>query len=680
MAPSSRHAEQRRRARLRRARRAVLPLRRPHPQRAATSSCTSTARSPAKCTCSTPARPDGRAPRRRARVDKASSTRSTTRAIASSCCTTTARSTSSWPRRRRRRRAGQLAAADPAPRRHAPHGHRRVRGAHRRAPAAQRAHRPSRAAQRRRRRTRSNSTSRCSASSPGANLEYDTTTFRLGYESFVTPPSVYDYDLDEPSSSSCASGSPCSAAIDPRTTTQTRGVGDGRRRHPGADLGGAPRRRRRTTARRRACCTATARTRRAWTRGSRPSACRCSTAASCSPSPTSAAEARCGRQWYEDGKLLRSATRSPTSSRAPNTCAPRATPSPDRLAARGGSAGGLLMGAVANLAPQQFAAVVAEVPFVDALNTILDPSLPLTVIEWEEWGNPIESADVYAYMKSYSPYENVEARDYPAILATAGLNDPRVGYHEPAKWVAKLRATKTDDAPFAAEDGDGRRPRRAVRALRPLARSGVRDGLRHRSDRGAASSGVTASSVSTAQIDRCELVPQDRIADHVEDLVADQLVTLEQRVAQRGVDGLMPLQQHGGVAPSPPRGSLLPRPDSARRRAPCVTMSVVPSDRAASHPCPATRPSSPPSWWLPRGRLTGRCRSRRTRALRRPCHRRRSRMSDSSSDCVFVKRSSSSAWPSTPSAPRRLMMDSTSRRRNGDGRSSSRPHRNASVA
>ena len=85
---------------------------------------------------------------------------------------------------------------------------------------------------------------------------------------------------------------------------------------------------------------------------------------------------------------------------------------------------------------------MAEVPFVDALNTILDPSLPLTVIEWEEWGNPVESAEVYAYMKSYSPYENVEAKAYPAILATAGLNDPGCRYCEPAKWVARLRATE----------------------------------------------------------------------------------------------------------------------------------------------------------------------------------------------------------------------------------------------
>ncbi|MEY2402487.1 MAG: oligopeptidase, partial [Acidimicrobiaceae bacterium] len=156
----------------------------------------------------------------------------------------------------------------------------------------------------------------------------------------------------------------------------------------------------------------------------------------------------CGRQWYEDGKLLHKRnTFTDFIASAEHLCATSYT-SPARLAARGGSAGGLLMGAVANLAPQQFAVIVGEVPFVDALNTILDPTLPLTVIEWEEWGNPIESVDVYRYMKSYSPYENVEAKAYPAILATAGLNDPRVGYHEPAKWVAKLRATRTDDRPL----------------------------------------------------------------------------------------------------------------------------------------------------------------------------------------------------------------------------------------
>jgi oligopeptidase B len=122
--------------------------------------------------------------------------------------------------------------------------------------------------------------------------------------------------------------------------------------------------------------------------------------------------------------------------------------SPRQLGIRGGSAGGLLMGAVLNMAPELFGAVVAEVPFVDALNTILDPSLPLTVTEWEEWGDPLHDPEVYAYMKSYAPYENVRRVAYPPVLATAGLNDPRVSYWEPAKWVARLRDETTGDAPI----------------------------------------------------------------------------------------------------------------------------------------------------------------------------------------------------------------------------------------
>src|SRR6185312_13896660 len=114
---------------------------------------------------------------------------------------------------------------------------------------------------------------------------------------------------------------------------------------------------------------------------------------------------------------------------------------PERIVAHGGSAGGLLMGAVANLAPQAFGGIVAQVPFVDALTTILDPSLPLTVTEWEEWGNQLADPEVYAYMKSYTPYENIAAVDYPAILAVTSLNDTRVLYVEPAKWIARLRAT-----------------------------------------------------------------------------------------------------------------------------------------------------------------------------------------------------------------------------------------------
>jgi oligopeptidase B len=146
-----------------------------------------------------------------------------------------------------------------------------------------------------------------------------------------------------------------------------------------------------------------------------------------------------GRRWYEDGKLLAKKNTFTDFVAAARHLVKTGWTASDRLVARGGSAGGLLMGAVANLAPDAFAGIVAQVPFVDALNTILDPSLPLTVTEWEEWGNPLESPDVYEYMKSYTPYENVAAVDYPAILAVTGLNDTRVLYHEPAKWIARLR-------------------------------------------------------------------------------------------------------------------------------------------------------------------------------------------------------------------------------------------------
>jgi oligopeptidase B len=151
-----------------------------------------------------------------------------------------------------------------------------------------------------------------------------------------------------------------------------------------------------------------------------------------------------GRHWYEDGKLLHKRnTFSDFIACAEHLVADGYTSS-DRLGARGGSAGGLLMGATMVQRPDLFRAVVAEVPFVDVVTTMLDPSIPLTVTEWEEWGNPNE-ADFYRYMKSYSPYDNVRATEYPALFVTAGLNDPRVAYWEPAKFVAKLRATKTDD-------------------------------------------------------------------------------------------------------------------------------------------------------------------------------------------------------------------------------------------
>jgi oligopeptidase B len=147
-----------------------------------------------------------------------------------------------------------------------------------------------------------------------------------------------------------------------------------------------------------------------------------------------------GRAWYEHGKLLAKKNTFVDFVACARHLVKVGWTAPERMVARGGSAGGLLIGAVANLAPEAFGGFVAEVPFVDALTTILDPSMPLTVTEWEEWGNPLADPSVYGYMKSYSPYENVAARPYPPILAVTSLNDTRVLYHEPAKWVARLRS------------------------------------------------------------------------------------------------------------------------------------------------------------------------------------------------------------------------------------------------
>ena len=151
-----------------------------------------------------------------------------------------------------------------------------------------------------------------------------------------------------------------------------------------------------------------------------------------------------GRGWYDDGKMLHKRNTFTDFIAAAEQLVRDGYTATDRLAIRGGSAGGLLMGAVTNMRPDLFRVVVADVPFVDVINTMLDASIPLTTQEWEQWGNPSHEPD-YSYMKAYAPYENVAAKNYPAILVTAGLNDPRVGYWEPAKWVAKLRATKTDD-------------------------------------------------------------------------------------------------------------------------------------------------------------------------------------------------------------------------------------------
>jgi oligopeptidase B len=150
-----------------------------------------------------------------------------------------------------------------------------------------------------------------------------------------------------------------------------------------------------------------------------------------------------GKPWHEDGRMLKKKNTFTDFIAAAEHLVREKYTSPERLAIMGGSAGGLLMGAVTNIRPDLFAVVVAMVPFVDALTTELDETLPLTVGEWEEWGNP-KQKEYYDYIKSYSPYDNVGAAKYPNILITAGLNDPRVSYWEPAKWTAKLRAVKKD--------------------------------------------------------------------------------------------------------------------------------------------------------------------------------------------------------------------------------------------
>jgi oligopeptidase B len=153
--------------------------------------------------------------------------------------------------------------------------------------------------------------------------------------------------------------------------------------------------------------------------------------------------AEMGRKWYEDGKFLKKKNTFTDFIACAEHLIAEGWTSSDRLAISGGSAGGLLMGAVINARPELFNIVVAHVPFVDVVTTILDTSLPLSALEWEEWGNPNDKT-YYDYMKSYSPYDNVEAKDYPHLLITAGLNDSRVQYWEPAKWTAKLRSLKTD--------------------------------------------------------------------------------------------------------------------------------------------------------------------------------------------------------------------------------------------
>jgi oligopeptidase B len=288
-----------------------------------------------------------------------------------------------------------------------------------------------------------------------ANPEYDATVLRYGYTSLATPRSVYDLDL-ETGELTLRKRQPVLGGFEParyRTERQWATAGDGTRvpislvyrpdlvGDPSEGGGGAP------------CLL--------YGYGSYE--------ASMDPAFSSLrlslldrgfvfaiahirGGGEMGRHWYEEGKFeAKPNTFSDFVACAHHLVAAGWT-SADRLVARGGSAGGLLMGAVANLAPELFRAVVAEVPFVDCLTTILDETLPLTGLEWEEWGNPVEDLAIYEVMKAYSPYDNVAATGadgspirYPDILATGGLSDPRVGFWEPAKWVAKLRAANPEN-------------------------------------------------------------------------------------------------------------------------------------------------------------------------------------------------------------------------------------------
>jgi oligopeptidase B len=274
---------------------------------------------------------------------------------------------------------------------------------------------------------------------PGANPEFDTTSIRLHYGSLVTPESVYDCDLDT-GALILRKQKPVLGGFDPTRYAQHRewALADDGTRVPISLV----------------CLRETPRD------GTAPLVLYGYGSYEHSMDPRfsiprlslvdrgvvfAVAHVRgggeMGRHWYENGKMLAKKNTFTDFVACADHLGKTGWTASDRLVARGGSAGGLLMGAVANIAPEAFVGIVAEVPFVDALTSILDPSLPLTIIEWEEWGNPLADPEVYAYMKSYTPYDNVAARRYPAILAVTSINDTRVLYHEPAKWVARLRAT-----------------------------------------------------------------------------------------------------------------------------------------------------------------------------------------------------------------------------------------------
>jgi oligopeptidase B len=279
----------------------------------------------------------------------------------------------------------------------------------------------------------------------GANAEFDTDLFRFAYESFVTPDSVYDYDMAA-RERTLLKRFEVLGGYDPakyRTDLTYATAPDGTR-IPVSLVYREDRRR----------------------RGARPMLLS-GYGAYGYPEMVTFSSVRLslldrgvtfalahvrgggemGKRWHDEGRMMaKRNTFSDFIACAEHLIAEK-RPAPDRLVVEGGSAGGLLMGVIANMRPELFRAVVSEVPFVDVVNTMLDDTLPLTTGEYEEWGNPKEP-EAYRYMVSYSPYDNVTAQAYPAMLVETSLNDSQVMYWEPAKYVAKLRATKTDDNPL----------------------------------------------------------------------------------------------------------------------------------------------------------------------------------------------------------------------------------------
>jgi len=277
---------------------------------------------------------------------------------------------------------------------------------------------------------------------PRSNAEYDTSTLRLSYASFITPVSIFDYDMNG-RSLTLLKETPVLGGYDRTKYTSTRFFA---KAPDGAEVPV-------TVVHRKDLKLDGSNPTLLYSYGSYG----INTDVSFSSSILSLLDRGMvyaiaqirggsdkGRLWYEQGRMMNKKNTFTDFIAAAEALITKGYTKPDKLAIRGGSAGGLLMGAVTNMRPDLFKAVIADVPFVDVINTMLDKDLPLTVAEYEQWGNPNEKP-AYDYMITYSPYDNVAKKAYPAILATTGLYDSQVSYWEPAKWVQKLRAMKTDN-------------------------------------------------------------------------------------------------------------------------------------------------------------------------------------------------------------------------------------------